>query len=130
MNFKKLTNALKKPHLVLKLVVALAVLFVVYHVAKKYFLKEAFTNPSTCTYYYMEQCGHCKRFSPEWDNFTQNYTGPVRLRKVEMNNAGDDLRKYNINGFPTVLLVNDNGESQQYEGPRTSDALNKFINSL
>ena len=130
MNLRKLTNALKKPHLVLKLVVAIAVLFVVYHVAKKYFLKEAFSNPSTCTYYYMEQCGHCKRFSPEWDKFTQSYTGPVRLRKVEMNDAGDDLRKYNINGFPTVLLVNDNGESQQYEGPRTSDALNKFINSL
>ena len=130
MNLRKLSNALKKPHLVLKLVVAIAVLFVMYHVAKKYFLKEAFSNPSTCTYYYMEQCGHCKRFSPEWDKFTQTYTGPVRLRKVEMNDAGDDLRKYNINGFPTVLLVNDNGESQQYEGPRTSDALNKFINSL
>lgn len=130
MNLRKLSNALKKPHIVLKLVVAIAVLFVMYHVAKKYFLKEAFSNPSTCTYYYMEQCGHCKRFSPEWDKFTQTYTGSVRLRKVEMNDAGDDLRKYNINGFPTVLLVNDNGESQQYEGPRTSDALNKFINSL
>jgi thioredoxin-like negative regulator of GroEL len=130
MKLGKMIKNLKKPHALLKLLIVVAILYIIYHIAKKYFLKEAFTNPTTCTYYYMEQCGHCKRFSPEWDKFTQSYTGPVRLRKVEMNNAGDDLNKYNINGFPTILFVNDNGESQQYEGPRTSDALNKFINSL
>jgi len=88
---------------------------------------ENFGNPSTCTYYYMEQCGHCKRFSPEWDNFVQSYTGPVVLRKVEMSEAGDDLEKYNIRGFPTILIIDDNGESKDYDGPRTSEALTKFL---
>ncbi len=132
MKLVKLSNGLKKnlPHL-FKLFSAALVIYVIYHfLVKRYLLKENFSNPSTCTYYYMEQCGHCKRFSPEWENFTQTYTGPVRLRKVEMNQARDDLEKYNINGFPTILFVNDKGESKQYDGPRTSDALNKFINQL
>ena len=88
---------------------------------------ENFGNPRTCTYYYMNECGHCKRFSPEWDNFVQSYTGPVTLRKVEMSEAGDDLEKYNIRGFPTILVVDDKGEFKDYDGPRTSEALTKFL---
>jgi thioredoxin domain-containing protein 5 len=88
---------------------------------------ENFGNPSTCTYYYMNECGHCKRFAPEWDNFVQSYTGPVTLRKVEMSEAGDDLEKYNIRGFPTILVVDDKGEFKEYDGPRTSEALTKFL---
>jgi thioredoxin domain-containing protein 5 len=77
----------------------------------------------------MEQCGHCKRFSPEWDTFVQTYTGPVKLRKVDMSEAGDDLEKYNIRGFPTILIIDENGEYMDYDGPRTSEALTKFLAS-
>ena len=88
---------------------------------------ENFGNPSSCTYYYMNNCGHCKRFSPEWDNFVQSYNGPVKVKKVEMSEAGGDLEKYNIQGFPSILFLDEDGNSQFYEGPRTSDGLNKFI---
>ena len=91
---------------------------------------ENFGNPATLTYYYMENCGHCKRFNPEWDTFVQNYTGHVKLRKVEMNEAGDDLEKYNISGFPTILAVDENGDKKDYDGPRTSEGLTKFLNGM
>jgi len=92
--------------------------------------RENFGNPTTLTYYYMENCGHCKRFNPEWDTFVQNYTGPVKLRKVEMNEAGGDLEKYNISGFPTILAVDENGDKKDYDGPRTSEGLTKFLNDM
>lgn len=91
---------------------------------------ENFGNPTTLSYYYMENCGHCKRFNPEWDTFVQNYTGPVRLRKVEMNEAGSDLEKYNINGFPTVIVVDENGDKKDYDGTRTSEGLTNFLNNM
>lgn len=91
---------------------------------------ENFGNPATLTYYYMENCGHCKRFAPEWDTFVQNYTGQVKLRKVEMNEAGGDLEKYNINGFPTILAVDENGDKKDYDGPRTSEGLTKFLDGM
>ena len=106
-------------------VIAISILWALF--IKKKSAVENFGNPRTCTYYYMNQCGHCKRFSPEWDNFVQSYTGPVTLRKVEMSEAGDDLEKYNIRGFPTILVVDDKGEFKDYDGPRTSEALTKFL---
>ena len=91
---------------------------------------ENFTNPVSCNYYYMEQCGHCKTFSPEWDQFVQSYTGDVKLRKIEMNEAGKDLEKYKIEGFPTILFINDKGEAKNYDGPRTSEGLDKFLSNI
>jgi thiol-disulfide isomerase/thioredoxin len=89
---------------------------------------ESFGNPVSCTYYYMEECGHCKRFNPEWNTLVQTYTGPVKLRKVSATEAGDDLKKYNITGFPTILIIDDKGNYEDYTGPRTSQALIKFLN--
>jgi len=88
---------------------------------------ENFGNPASCTYYYMTNCGHCTRFTPEWDEFVKTYTGPVKLKKVEASEAGNDLKKYNIQGFPTILFLDDEGNNEIYEGPRTSEGLNKFI---
>ena len=113
--------------IVILIVLAIVVHFLFFRQSSR---MENFGNPATLTYYYMEDCGHCKRFAPEWDTFVQNYTGPVKLRKVEMNEAGDDLKKYNINGFPTILAVDENGEAKDYDGPRTSEGLTKFLDSM
>ena len=113
--------------IVILIVLALVVHFLFFRQSSR---MENFGNPATLTYYYMEDCGHCKRFAPEWDTFVQNYTGQVKLRKVEMNEAGDDLKKYNINGFPTILAVDESGEAKDYDGPRTSEGLTKFLDSM
>lgn len=123
----KVLKSLFKPLYMLNICL-IFVIFIVYFIFfRKNTLFENFGNPSSCIYYYMEQCGHCKRFSPEWDNFVQTYTGPVTLQKIEMNEAGGDLEKYNIRGFPTILIIDENGETKEYDGPRTSEALTKFL---
>jgi thioredoxin domain-containing protein 5 len=78
----------------------------------------------------MTNCGHCKTFTPEWDKFVQNYTGNIKFKKVEMNQAGKDIKKYNIKGFPTVLIMDDSGETKEYDGPRTSDGLKKYFEKI
>jgi thiol-disulfide isomerase/thioredoxin len=127
----KLFKMLYRPSFVSMLLLFFVVVSIVYFL---FFRKnnsiENFGTPASCTYYYMEQCGHCKRFSPEWDNFVQSYTGPVTLRKVDMSEAGSDLEKYNIRGFPTILIVDENGEYKDYDGPRTSEALTKFLDAM
>ena len=92
--------------------------------------KETFGNPTSCTYYYMTNCGHCKNFTPEWDKFAQSYNGSIKLRKVEMNDAGSDLDKYNIKGFPTVLFIDEQNSTKEYDGPRTYDGLNNFFSNI
>jgi len=90
---------------------------------------ENFGNPKSCTYYYMNNCGHCKTFTPIWDSFAQSYTGPIKLRKIEMNDAKDDIEKYNIKGFPTILAIDEQGETKTFDGPRTKDGLTKFLSN-
>jgi thiol-disulfide isomerase/thioredoxin len=92
--------------------------------------KEQFGNTASCNYYYMNNCGHCKNFTPEWDKFSQSYSGPIKLRKIEMNDAGSDLDKYNVKGFPSILFIDEQGSAKEYDGPRTSDGLNNYFSNI
>ena len=87
---------------------------------------EEFENPSNMTYYYMEQCKYCKQFNPIWNEFVQKYKGKIVLKKVSMEDAGNDLDKYHINSFPTVVISNKDGDFKTFEGDRTVEGLMKF----
>ena len=62
---------------------------------------ENFGNPKELVYFYMNGCGHCKRFTPVWDEFSKNYNGELKLKKLERKEAGDMLQKYEIQGTTT-----------------------------
>ena len=55
---------------------------------------ENFGNPKTLYYFHMNGCGHCKKFSPTWDQFASKYNGNVQLKKLERAEAGGLLEKY------------------------------------
>ena len=88
---------------------------------------EGFGNPTMCIYYHMNGCPHCDKFSPTWDSFKQSYNGNVQLLKKERGEAGNELSKYNVRGFPTVILVDENDNTKEFQGPRTVSGLNKFL---
>ena len=129
MNF--ITSMWKKASTLKKSIVVLYFIGMIYYIFfRNSSIMESFGNPTTCTYYYMTNCGHCKTFTPEWDKFVQNYTGNIEFKKVEMNQAGNDIEKYNIKGFPTVLIMDDAGETKEYDGPRTSAGLKKYFENM
>lgn len=129
MNF--ITSMWKKASVLKKSIVVLYFVGVIYYIFfRNTSIMENFGNPTSCTYYYMTNCGHCKTFTPEWDKFVQNYTGKIVFKKVEMNQAGNDIEKYNIKGFPTVLIMDEAGETKEYDGPRTSDGLKKYFENM
>ena len=70
-----------------------------------------------------------KKFSPVWDQFSASYNGNLNIRKVERSNASDELNQYQIQGFPTVLLLDGNGGKKEFQGDRTIQGLNDFINN-
>ena len=91
---------------------------------------ENFGTPKSLIYFHMEECGHCKKFTPEWEKFVQGYKGDLKIQKLERKEAGEGmLQKYKIQGFPTVLLIDENGQKKAYEGERTSSGLKQFIGS-
>ena len=89
---------------------------------------ENLENPTSAIYFHMNGCGHCKNFTPVWEQFSNNYKGPVRLKKMERAEAGDEmLKKYGVEGFPTVVKINDEGKFETFNGERTIKGLTAFI---
>jgi thiol-disulfide isomerase/thioredoxin len=87
---------------------------------------ENFGNPSSMVYFHMDGCGYCKKFNPIWDKFVSSYGGELKVKKVERKEAGDMLEKYNIQGFPTILLLDDKGGKKEFSGDRTVVGLESF----
>ena len=89
---------------------------------------ENFGTPKKMIYFHMDGCGHCKKFTPVWERFTSQYKGNVQLEKLERKEAGNMLEKYNVQGFPTVIKIDDQGQHKEFDGERTVEELNKFAN--
>jgi len=111
-----------------KILLVAILLFVGYIVFKKLRSRsENFEGPKKLTYFYMNGCGHCDKFTPEWDKWMRiNKSDNITGIKLEQGDAQDLVKKHDVTGFPTVLLLGDNDQKIPYEGPRTVDGLTSF----
>ena len=77
------------------------------------------------TYYYMEQCRHCKRFTPLWDMFSQKYSNNnLNCNKIEANEKDPSVE---IEGYPTVILTKPDGTKIEFTGDRNENGLINFL---
>ena len=43
---------------------------------------------------------------PEWEQFEQNYDGPIGVGRIESAKITPPMKeRYNIEGYPTIILV-------------------------
>ena len=90
---------------------------------------EFFSGEATLHFFFAEWCGYCKKFKPEWERLKAETNLGVKLNEVDCsdnNNVPELAKKYNVNGFPTIIFVNGNN-TKTYEGARTKEALVSFI---
>lgn len=90
--------------------------------------------------YYANWCGHCQRFKPEWERFTEKvnneFAGNVTVKSIEDSEISGGLPVvdgHQIRGYPTVVfdVKSDNNSKQfEYNGKRNADALMEFTKSL
>lgn len=80
-------------------------------------------------YYYMDGCGHCDRFNESgvWDQLKNQYGDKVTFNKYNNREEKDRIDKYNISGFPTIILTKDDKIIKEYDGNRSKEDLEKFI---
>ena len=64
---------------------------------------ENFGNPKELVYFHMNGCGHCKRFTPVWDEFSEKYNGQLKIKKLERNEAGDLLTNMRLKDFNVFI---------------------------
>jgi thioredoxin-like negative regulator of GroEL len=128
--------------IVLVLVVVLWYFFSGKRSTNEYFMTsgcEGTDKSFTMIAFFMDGCGHCTKFKPEWAKFSaQAASQPWGSKVCLAEMSGDDpdtMAKYNVQAFPTVLLFNNgnigkNGNPEEFNGPRTVDGLNAFVKKI
>ena len=81
-------------------------------------------------YFYMDGCGHCKNFTPIWNKFCSANSSTIKTYKFEQSKVREKITEYNISGFPTILLLDENNAKiDEYNGERSIEALTSYVNS-
>jgi len=82
--------------------------------------------------FYAPWCKHCKKMAPEYERVAAKYNGAggqkgVSIAQVDGVAEEKLLRRYDISGYPTVLLFRDGQRLATFGSARTYDAFVAFI---
>ena len=136
-NYKQIQNLVKK-NPILSILIIIVIIFVCerligfmrIHFSNNNLENFENNNEKTLVYYYMNGCGHCEKFTPIWEKFKKSFSGSINIIKVEQEDAKDDINKFEVSGFPTVLLLDSNNNKiKEFNGDRTVAGLTEFVNS-
>jgi|TARA_B000000475_G_C15628734_1_gene296483 hypothetical protein len=87
-------------------------------------------------YYYMDGCGHCEDFNKSgvWDQLMGKTWDNVSIIKYNMKDKMDRVKKFNITGFPSIILVDvSDGKDKlvsEFKEERTRSKIESFINNI
>jgi len=91
---------------------------------------EKFETQAVISYFHLPGCGWCKKFNPEWDRFVamlEKEKIGVTARKVNAEEAKEEVMKEKIEGFPHIHMTGKDGKRVDFEVNRTAEELMKFV---
>jgi|UniRef100_A0A6C0BXQ2 thiol-disulfide isomerase/thioredoxin len=113
-------------------VICCAVLVVVaLYLAKKYLLPlvegmSPNSGKKKFVFCYMNGCPHCDKAMPAWDEFAKSCS-EMECKKIESKEDAEFMKKHEVQGYPTYLLLDGTGEKvAEYSGDRSVKDLKKF----
>lgn len=73
-------------------------------------------------------CGPCKRLAPILDELAKTYKGKIDFYKVDVDQAKELSKAYEISSVPTVLFIPTSGKPTSITGLYSKDEIEKVIN--
>jgi len=87
-------------------------------------IKEGFKGRKSLLLLHMEGCPHCVKLMPEWDKFIKMNNTSITTKAVEKDDDRALVKRYGVEGFPTILLLDSNGKKlDTYGGTRNAQGL-------
>ena len=68
--------------------------------------------------FWAEWCGPCRMLAPTIDKIAKDYTGKVKVGKIDTDANREVPVKYGINAIPTVILFRNGQVAQKFVGLR------------
>ena len=79
--------------------------------------------------YWAEWCGPCKAIAPMLDDIAREYTGKIKVAKVNVDENQQTPQKYGIRGIPTLMLFKGGNLEATKVGALSKSQLAAFLDS-
>ena len=87
----------------------------------------------TLVKFYADWCRHCKNMLPAYEEVSHLFENEPNVQIVKINGDKDGRKmskKYNIEGFPTVMMFHENDEPIEFSGARDAEAMSNFVQQI
>lgn len=79
--------------------------------------------------YWAEWCGPCKMISPVLDEVAKEYTGKLKVCKLNIDENQATPPKYGIRGIPTLMIFKNGNVEATKVGALSKSQLTAFVDS-
>jgi thioredoxin 1 len=79
--------------------------------------------------YWAEWCGPCKMIAPILDEISKDYSGRLKVAKLNIDENPQTPGQYGIRGIPTLILFKDGSVEATKVGALSKSQLTAFIDS-
>jgi thioredoxin 1 len=80
--------------------------------------------------FWAEWCMPCRMLTPTIDAVAEEFSGTVKVGKVDTDANRNTALKYNINAIPTVMLFKNGEVKKKFVGLTNKDDLTRAINEV
>jgi thioredoxin 1 len=77
--------------------------------------------------YWAEWCGPCKMIAPVLEEISEQYTGRLKVVKLNIDDNPETPPRYGIRGIPTLMLFKDGNVEATKVGAVSKSQLTAFI---
>jgi thioredoxin 1 len=80
--------------------------------------------------FWAEWCGPCKMIAPLLDELADEYSGKIKIGKVNIDEQQALATKYGIRAIPTLLLINKGQVAEQMVGAKSKRDLKASLDRV
>jgi thioredoxin 1 len=79
--------------------------------------------------YWAEWCGPCKAIAPILEEVAKQYSGKLKVAKIDVDANTEVPKKFNIRGIPTLMIFKNGNMEAMKVGALSKSQLTAFLDS-